>query len=78
MKCEKELFYLAKDMSFIEDKLQENISEWVREELMEEAKRISQILLQKNYDVNMFLHYKEIYPKMTVAEYYAFLDTLDE
>lgn len=77
MRSEKELFNLAKDMAFIEDKLQENVGGLVREELTAEAKRIRSVLLQKNYDVNMFLHYKELYKNMTVAEYYAFLDKLE-
>ena len=60
MRSEKELFKLASDMSFIEDKLQENINEFTREELLEEASRIRDILLKKNYDVGMFLYYKDL------------------
>ena len=79
MKSEKELFKLATDMSFITDKLQdEKTDDFVREELIEEANRIRDILLKKNYDVNMFLHYQEIYKKMSVKQYYEFLDTLDK
>ena len=79
MKSEKELFKLATDMSFITDKLQdEKINDFVREELIEEANKIRDILFKKNYDVNMFLHYQEIYKKMSVKEYYKFLDTLDK
>ena len=77
MRSEKELFKLARDMVYIEDKLQANVSELMREELTQAAAEIRAELLKKNYDVNTFLHYKEIYPKMTVSEYYAFLDTLD-
>lgn len=78
MRSEKELFNLAKDMVFIEDKLQANVSELMREELTLAAAEIREALLKKNYDVNTFLHYKEIYPKMTVSEYYAFMDELDK
>ena len=79
MKSEKELFTLATDMSFITDKLQdEKTDDFVREELIEEASRIRDILLKKNYDVNMFLHYQEIYKKMSIKQYYEFLDTLDK
>ena len=77
MKSEKELFKLATDMSFIEDKLQDNVNEMVREELNEEAAKIRNILLQKNYDVNTFLYYKDLYKTMTIAEYYKFIDTLE-
>ena len=77
MRSEKELFKLAADMSFIEDKLQENIDDFTREELLEEAARIRNILLKKNYDVNMFLYYKDLYKTLSVAEYYEFIKTLE-
>lgn len=77
MKSEKELFKLATDMSFIEDKLQENINEMVREELIEEASKIRNILLKKNYDVNKFLYYKELYKTLSVAEYFEFTKTVE-
>lgn len=77
MRSEKELFKLAKDMAFIEDKLQENISSFVREELLEEASNIRNILFKKNYDVNMFLYYKDLYKTLSVAEYYEFIKTLE-
>lgn len=77
MKSEKELFTLAKDMVFIENTLQENVNEMVRGELTEEAAKIRNILLKKNYDVNMFLHYQELYKTMTISEYYEFIKTLE-
>lgn len=64
-------------MSFIEDKLQENIDEFTREELIEEANKIRNILFKKNYDVNMFLYYKDLYKTLSVAEYYEFIKTLE-
>lgn len=78
MRSEKELFRLAKDMAFIEDKLQEGCNSMVREELTEEAAKIRKTLLEKNYDVSMFLHYKDLYKTMTMAEYYEFIKTLEE
>ena len=77
MRSEKELFKLATDMSFIEDKLQENINDFTRDELLEEAKRIRNILLKKNYDVGMFLYYKDLYKTLSVKEYYEFIKTLE-
>lgn len=77
MKSEKELFKLAIDMSFIEDKLQENIDEFTREELMEEAAKIRNVLLKKNYDVDMFLYYKDLYKTLSVVEYYEFIKALE-
>lgn len=76
MKSELELFKLAKEMAFIEDKLQEGCNEMVREELTEEAARIRKMLLEKNYDVNTFLHYKDLYKTMTMHEYYDFIKIL--
>lgn len=76
MRSEKELFRLAKDMVFIEDKLQEGCNSMVWEELTEEAARIRRILLEKNYDLNTFLHYKDLYKTMTVHEYYDFIKIL--
>ena len=75
MRSEKELFRLAKDMVFIEDKLQEGCNEMVREELTEEAARIRKILLEKNY---AFLHYKDLYKTMTIEEYYEFIKLLNK
>lgn len=77
MKSEKELFQLAKDMVFIEDRLQDGHNEMEREELTEEAAKIRNILLKKNYDVNTFICYKELYKTMTVEEYYRFIKTLE-
>lgn len=77
MRSEKELFTLAKDMVFIEDRLQDNYNELEREELTVEAEKIRNTLLKKGYDVNTFLHYKELYKSMSIAEYYAFLKTLE-
>lgn len=77
MRSEKELFRLAKDMAFIEDRLQEGCNSMVREELTEEAARIRKILLEKHYDVNTFLYYKDLYKTMTIEEYYEFIKLLD-
>lgn len=77
MKSEKELFTLAKDMVFIEDRLQDNYNALEREELTEEAAKIRNTLLKKNYDVNTFLYYKDLYKTMSIAEYYEFIKTLE-
>ena len=77
MRSEKELFRLAKDMTFIEDKLQEGCNSMVREELTEEAVKIRKILLEKHYDANTFLYYKDLYKTMTIEEYYEFIKFLD-
>lgn len=77
MRSEKELFRLAKDMAFIEDRLQEGCNGMVREELEEEATKIRKELLEKNYDVNTFLYFKDLYKTMTIKEYYEFVKTLE-
>lgn len=76
MKSELELFKLAKDMAFIENELRDCYNEMVKEELKEEARRIRKVLLEKNYDVNTFLHYKDLYKTMTVEEYIEFVRLL--
>lgn len=76
MKSELALFKLAKDMAFIEDKLRDCYDEMVREELNEEAARIRKILLDCHYDVNTFLHYKELYKTMTIDEYFEVIKIL--
>ena len=78
MRSELELFRLAKDMVFIEDKLQEGCNSMVREELTVEAAKIRETLLKKNYDVNTFIHYKDLYKTMTIEEYYEFFKLLNE
>lgn len=77
MKSEKELFKLAMDMVFIEDRLEKTFNEMEREELLGEAERIRNVLLRKNYDVNSFLYYKDLYKTMSISEYYKFIDSLE-
>lgn len=77
MKSERELFKLAQNMVHIESKLEENISEFLREELIEEASEIRRVLFQKGYDANQFLDYKELYKSLSVEEYYRFIKTLE-
>lgn len=76
MKSELALFKLAKEMAFIEDELRDCYNEMVKEELKEEARRIRKTLLDCHYDVNTFLHYKELYKTMTMEEYYEFIKIL--
>ena len=76
MKSELALFKLAKEMAFIEDELRDCYNVMVKEELKEEARRIRKVLLEKNYDVNTFLHYKDLYKTMTVEEYIEFVRLL--
>ena len=77
MKSEKELFRLAQNIVHIESKLEENISGFLREELISEAEEIRNTLFRKGYDANMFLHYKELYKSLSVEEYYRFIKTLE-
>lgn len=77
MKSERELFKLAQNMVHIESKLEENISEFLREELIEEASEIRRVLFRKGYDANQFLDYKELYKSLSVEEYYRFIKTLE-
>lgn len=77
MKSERELFKLAQNMVHIESKLEENISEFLREELIAEAAEIRRVLFRKGYDANQFLDYKELYKSLSVEDYYRFIKTLE-
>ena len=77
MKSEIELFKLAQNMVHIESKLEENISQFLREELIVEAANIRDAIFRKGYDANKFLEYKEIYKGLSVEEYYRFIKSLE-
>lgn len=76
MRSDRELFRLAKDMVFIEERLSKTYDEFTKEELLQEADKIRNILLEKHYDMDTFLQFQEMYKSMSIAEYYEFIDTL--
>ena len=79
MKNDKELFGLAQMYATLE-KEYEKASEYNLYDLDEIKKGLENIrdtLFQKGYDIDKFLHYQEMYRKMTVGEYAKFIKTLE-
>ena len=77
MKSDKELFDLAKQYVMLDNELQKDkLSEYELDEIKESLAEIRNTLLEKNYDVNKFLHYQQIYKEMSIKEYFEFIKKL--
>ena len=76
MKSEKELFNLAKSYVMLESELDKPLREYEIEEVKEGMEHIRNTLLEKNYDVDTFNHYRELYKTMSIGEYFEFIKTL--
>lgn len=77
MKSDKELFKLAKHYVMLSDEFKKELPEYEIDEIKEELEGIRDILFQKNYDVDKFVHYQQMYKKMTMSEYFEFVKTLN-
>lgn len=78
MKSEKELFNLAKTYVVLNNELQRRLQpECEMDEIKDSLEEIRNILLKKNYDINQFLHYQQLYEEMSIKEYYDFIKTLE-
>ena len=78
MKSDKELFDLAKMYVVLSNELERRLSpEYELEEIKESLEEIRNTLLEKNYDVNKFLHFQQLYKEMSIKEYYEFIKTLE-
>lgn len=76
MKSEKELFNLAKSYVMLESELGKPLREYEIEEVKDCMKEIRNVLLKKNYDVDKFNHYRELYKTLSIGEYFEFIKTL--
>lgn len=77
MKSERELFNLAKMYVVLSNELERRLPpECELEEIKNSLEEIRNTLLEKNYDVNQFLHYQQLYKEMSIKEYYEFIKTL--
>lgn len=77
MKSERELFNLAKEYALMEMEFENNfLNEFESDGLKYGMEEIRKVLLEKNYDVDMFLKYKALYKEMSVGEYLEFIKTL--
>lgn len=77
MKNEKELFNLAKRYVMLSDEFQKLIPEYELDEIKESMREIRDMLLEKNYDVDKFNHYQQLYKEMSMREYFEFVKTLE-
>ena len=76
MKSDKELFNLAKSYAHLEGMFELAAIEFEIEEIKEAMEDILTILLEKRYDPEKFVQYKNMYKEMTVGEYLEFIKTL--
>lgn len=76
MKSDKELFNLAKSYAHLEGMFELAAIEFEIEEIKEAMEDILTILLEKRYDPEKFVKYKNMYKEMTVGEYLEFVKTL--
>ena len=76
MKSEKELFELAKMYVMLDRELQRPLPEYELEEIKESMEGIRNALLEKQYDVDKFIHYQQLYKEMSIGEYFEFIKTL--
>ena len=76
MKSEKELFELAKMYVMLDRELQRPLPEYELEEIKESMEGIRNTLLEKQYDVDKFVHYQQLYKEMSIGEYFEFIKTL--
>ena len=77
MKSEKELFNLAKSYVMLESELERRIPpEYELEEIKHSLEEIRSTLLEKNYDVDKFLYYQQLYKTMSINEYFEFIKIL--
>ena len=80
MKNDKELFGLAQ-MYVALEKEYEKASEYNLydlDEIKQGLENIRDTLFQKGYDIDKFLHYQEMYRKMSIKEYIDFIKTLEQ
>lgn len=78
MKSEKELFNLAKMYVVLNNELQRRLPpNYELEEIKKSLEEIRNTLLEKNYDVNKFIYYQQLYKEMSIKEYYEFIKTLE-
>jgi hypothetical protein len=77
MKSERELFNLAKDYAMLEMDFQKPLPEYELDEIRDSMQEIRNVLLEKGYSVDRFIGYKRLYKKMSVAEYFEFIKTLE-
>lgn len=77
MNGEKELFNLAKMYTMLSEEFKKELPEYELEEIKRELEKIRNILLEKNYDVDKFVYFQQLYRDMSIGEYFEFIKTLE-
>ena len=77
MRSNKELFELAKNYVMLSEEFNKELLEYELEEIKEELEKIRDVLFQKNYDVDKFVEYQQLYKRMNMTEYFEFIKTLE-
>lgn len=77
MKSDKELFELAKMYVMLSEEFKKELPEYELEEVKEELEKIRDTILEKNYDIDKFVEYQQLYKSMNVQEYFNFVKTLN-
>lgn len=75
MSNDRDLFNLAKNYVMVFDLYERDRIN--NEEFAEEMDKIRNEVLRKGYNIDKFVEYQDLYRKLTVAEYYEFIKTLD-
>lgn len=73
MNREKELFNLAKTYVMLSEEFKKELREYELEEVKEELVKIRDEIFEKNYDIDKFVYYQQLYKSMSVEEYYGFI-----
>lgn len=73
MNNEKELFNLAKMYVMLSEEFKKELPEYELEEVKEELEKISSMILNKNYDIEKFVYYQQLYKEMSIGEYFEFI-----
>lgn len=76
MNNEKELFNLAKHYVMLSEEFKKELREYELEEIKEELEKIRDEIFEKNYDIEKFVYYQQLYKEMSVSEYTNFVKTL--
>lgn len=77
MRSEKELFDLAKMYVMLSNELDRELLGFEFDEVKDEMEKIRNIILEKGYDVDKFMHYQQLYRDMSIGEYFEFIKTLE-
>lgn len=77
MKSGRELFNLAKAYVVLDTEFHRTIPDFDLQEIKDEMEEIRNKILEKNYDIDKFVEYQQLYKEMSMGEYFEFIKTLE-